>query len=101
MTARIGEFNALSSFGGLLLHRGEFKNVRKFCEKMFRQLPENHPDRAVVYNNWGCYHLHEGKYDEALESYLIANTILHSLPPKYVDPAVQVMTYSNIGAVND
>ncbi|CAF4037729.1 unnamed protein product, partial [Rotaria sordida] len=68
MTARIGEFNALSSFGGLLLHRGEFENVRKFCEKMFRQLPDNHPDRAVVYNNWGCYHLHKGKYDEALGS---------------------------------
>ena len=99
LTAQVGESNALSTFGGFILDRGEYDNVERYCEKMVRQLPEGHPDRAEIYNNKGSIYVHRGEYDKALKSYLRANKLLHALPPRLVNDTVQAMTYCNIGIV--
>ncbi|CAF4558691.1 unnamed protein product [Rotaria sp. Silwood2] len=72
LKAGIGESSSLLTFAGFLLDRGEYVNVEKICTIMDASLPNNDPELAVVYNNWGGVYFWLGDYETALQYYIAA-----------------------------
>jgi tetratricopeptide (TPR) repeat protein len=98
-TKHVGTQPSLLELGVLLSQIGDFERAKRFYLHLKNELPENHYDLGVLYNNLGEIYRKQGYLDVAMEYYKLAiDELTESFG--FLDPWFAIV-HSNIAMIYD
>ena len=76
------ETNAIDLFGMLLFDMGEYEQSSKYLQRLLKQMPNDHEDRANVFYSIARIYRFTNQYEKALEYLNSAETFLRARLPQ-------------------